>query len=154
MKKTMLILIAVVLVLILLVGGLIWYLVSALSGAGGAAEKLSVEAYLAEAWPDYSLEEWDAKNGDLRLSRSLRLTYKQLEKYGDQPEMNELVLGHLSTMEQIALGLTHSCGEEVRSITIVGLSSDGQTAYTVSRDGTITTCWEREKDDPTETGKP
>ncbi len=141
MKKTMLILIAAALVLILAAGGLIWYLLSALSRAGAPAATKSVEDYLAEQWPGYRLEEWDADAGSLRLSRSLKLTYEQLEKYGDQPEMNDLVRGHLDTMGQIAAGLIRYCGAEPKQMTVVGLSSDGQTAYTVRSDGTIETCW-------------
>lgn len=139
MKKTMVILISAALVLILAVGGLIWYLISAVSGAGSTAASRSVEDYLAEQWPGYRVEEWE--NGVLHLSRSLKLTYEQLEKYGDQPEMNELVEGHLETLEQIAVGMIRNCGAEPKEITITGLSSDGQAAYTVRSDGTISTCW-------------
>ena len=141
MKKTMLILVSVALVLILAAGGLIWYLISTLSKAGGSAPTKPVEDYLAGQWPGYRLEDWDADAGSLHLSRSLKLSYEQLEKYGDQPEMNDLVQGHLETMNQIAVGLIWNCGVEPKQITITGLSSDGKSAYTVCSDGTITTCW-------------
>ena len=150
MKKTMLILTAAVLVLILVTGGLIWYLISAISKAGAPADARSVEDYLAGQWPGYRLEEWDPDTGDLRLSRSLNNTYEQLEKYGAQAEMNDLVLGHLDTIEVIAAGLNRNCGVRPERITVVGLSSDGQTAYTVCSDGTITTCWEGGPDAPSQ----
>lgn len=143
MKKSLLLLLCLALVLMLTVGGILWYLFSRLTPAQPETGTRSVEDYLAESWPDFTLEAYDRAEGSLRLTLRLRLTYEQLVQYGDQPEMEELVLGHLETMKDIVRGAQTFCGVKLDAVTVTGLSSDGQIAYTVTSDGETTACWRK-----------
>ena len=143
MKKTIVLLLCLALALMLVVGGVLWYLFSRLTPPAPKTGGQTVEEYVAESWPDYTLESYDPADGSLRLGLDLRLTYEQLVQYGDQPEMEDLVLGHLDTMEEIARGAQTFCGVKLGTITVTGRSSDGQIAYTASSDGETTACWRK-----------
>jgi flagellar basal body-associated protein FliL len=67
MKKTMLILSAVALVLILAVGGGIWFFISKLTAKEAVPEKSTVETYLNGHWSFYRLRSWDPASGALEL---------------------------------------------------------------------------------------
>lgn len=143
MKKTMLILCAVALVLILLTVGLLAGLFSALGGGKGSASAPSLEAYLAESWPLFSLRRWDPEQGQLELDYPLRFTYKQMKKYGAVlEELRELPAGNLETAAVLKAAALEAADTTIREVTVYGLTSDGEVAYTVYPDGTLRACWD------------
>ena len=147
-KRTMLILAVVALVLILLVGGGIWALLSMLDAgntpiSSGPVEREAMEAYLTEKWPVFRLRSWDPETGSLELDYSLRFTYEQMEKYGGTlDELKDLPAGNLSTVSALKTAAFENTGASIRTVTVYGLTTDGQTAYTVCPDGSVETCWD------------
>lgn len=141
MKKTMTILLSLAFVLILTAAVLLVLFVFRLSPEQSPAQPL--EDYLAEHWKVFTLRSWDAKTGALELDYPLRFTYEQMKKYGgSMEELRNLPTGNLSTVESLRLGVREACEVQLRSVTVYGISSDGQLAYTVHPDGSITACWD------------
>lgn len=147
-KRTMLILAAVALVLILLVGGGIWALLSMFDtgqapATSGDVDNETMEAYLTEKWPVFRLRSWDPEIGILELDYPLRFTYEQMEKYGGTlDELKDLPAGNLSTVSALKTAAFENTGASIRAVTVYGLTTDGQTAYTVCPDGSVETCWD------------
>jgi hypothetical protein len=143
-KRTMLTLAAVALVLILLVGGLLWMLISGLgdSRSGGGED---LETYLKENWSVFRLRSWDPAAGELELEYPLRFTYEQMQKYGASlDELRELPEGNLSTVNALRTAARERTGVNLPSVTVFGVTTDGMIAYTLFPDGSVQTCW----DDP------
>ena len=141
MKKTMTILLSAAFALILTAAVLLVLFVFRLSPEQAPAQPL--EDYLAEHWKVFTLRSWDAGTGTLELDYPLRFTYAQMEKYGgSMEELSELPVGNLTTVESLKLTVQEACGVQLRSVTVYGISSDGQLAYTVHADGSITACWD------------
>lgn len=141
-KRLMLLLAGIALVLILLVGFLLYALFSGLSGGERQAQQ-PLEDYLAEHWPIFRLRSWDPETGTLELDYPLRFSYAQMEKYGASvEELRELPEGNHATVETLRTAARESVGASVREVTVYGLSSDGQTAYTLFPDGSVSACWE------------
>ena len=144
-KRTMLILAAAAFVLILLAGGLLWALLSTFSTENQAPGDL--EAYLAGNWSVFRLRSWDPETGTLELDYPLRFSYEQMEKYGGRlEELQALPAGNLSTVEALKTAAFQAEGVTVREVTVYGLTTDGQIAYTVRPDGGIESCWEKESE--------
>lgn len=144
-KRTMLILAAIALVLILSVGGLIWMLVSLIGGGKTPAAKgeADVGNYLTENWPVFRLHSWDPETGDLELDYTLRFTFEQMEKYGASlEELRELPAGNLYTVSALKSSAYEDVGVSFRDVTVYGLTTDGAIAYTVFPDGSTETCWD------------
>ena len=78
--------------------------------------RASVESVVQENWPQFSDAEYDETAGTLRLTQESTMTYASAQKFGGEVYKDDLSLK--------------------------GVSSDGQTIYTVSSDGTITSCWQ------------
>lgn len=143
-KRTMLILSAVALVLILVVVGLLAGLFSGLSGLS-RNEPQALEDYLAAQWPIFRLRSWDAESGALELEYPLRFSYAQMQKYGAKlDELRELPAGNLATAADLKNAAREAAGVAIRAITVYGLTNDGQIAYTVRPDGSVSACWETE----------
>ena len=141
MKKTMLILTAAALLLILLAVGLLLGLFSGLSGGSRTTQEL--EPYLAENWSVFRLRSWDPESGALELDYPLRFSYAQMEKYGASvEELGMLPAGNLSTVTALKTAALESAGVTIRAVTVYGLTTDGQIAYTVYPDGSALVCWE------------
>lgn len=141
MKKTILILSAVALLLILLSVGLLLGLFSGLHRDTPATR--SMEDYLAESWPLFRLQSWDEASGALELEYPLQFNYAQMEKYGGTiEELRDLPAGNVATANDLKIAAWESAGLEVRSVTVRGLTTDGQIAYTVYPDGSVTACWD------------
>ena len=144
-KRTMRILIAVALILVLLVGGPIWAILSLFDGGRlpTAKKDADVETYLTEKWPVFQLRSWDPETGALELDYPLRFSYAQMEKYGGTlDELKDLPTGNLSTVAALKTAALEDVGAAIRDVTVYGLTSDSQTAYTVFPDGSVKTCWE------------
>lgn len=142
-KRVLLVLTAIALVLILLTTGLIWYLVKTLSASAGKPSETELGPYLAEKWTVFELRSWDPEAGTLELDYPLRFTYAQMEKYGASlEELRELPEGNYATMAALKTAVYEDCGLTVREVTVYGMTTDGQTAYTVRSDGTVTACWD------------
>lgn len=143
-KRMMLILAAVALALILLVCGMIWWFFSLLGG--GAAPEANggdLETYLSEKWTVFQLRAWDPETGTLELDYPLRFTYAQMEKYGGSlEELRELPAGNLSTVAALKTAAGEDVGATIRKVTVYGVTTDGETAYTVHPDGSVETCWD------------
>ena len=140
MKRTLLCLGAAALVLILLTVVLLWSLFSGLTGKPSGTGDL--ETYLDEHWPVFRLRAWDAETGALELDYPLRFTYAQMEQYGASlEELRELPDGNLDTVAALKTAAREAAGVTVRSVTVYGMTTDGQIAYTVHPDRTVTACW-------------
>ena len=144
MKKTMLILSAIALVLVLLVGGGIWFLISHLTGAEQKTEKQELAPDLAEHWDFFRLRSWDAESGVLELESPQKLTYAQMEKYGEELNLADDALAQLDHIQSLRIGLRDVCGLSPTRITVYGVSSDGQEAFRVEEDGSLAACWQKE----------
>ena len=149
MKKTMLILSAVALVLILLTVGLLLGLFSMLQGTQAPAPKggAALESYLEEHWSVFRLRAWDAETGALELDYPLRFSYAQMQKYGaDMEELRQLPTGNLETVEALKTAVRESLEDvSIRAVTVFGCTNDGQIAYTVYPDGSVEACWDAPK---------
>lgn len=140
MKRTLLWLGAAGFVLILLAGGLVLALFSKLNTR--PAGNGNLESYLAEHWPVFHLRAWDAETGALDLDYPLRFTYAQMEKYGaSMEELRTLPEGNLDTVSALKTAAREAVGVTVRRVTVYGMTTDGQVAYTVQPDGVVTACW-------------
>lgn len=138
MKKTMLILSAIALVLILLVGGGIWYLISSLTGAEQPQTRSEVAVYLAEHWPMYRLRSWNPDTGVMELENPQQLTYERIEKYG---AVLDLTADQPGQMKSLRIALREACGVTPARITVYGVSSDGREVYAMEENGSFTACW-------------
>lgn len=139
--RTLLILAAIALVLILLAGALLWQLFSALSD--GPAPKGELPEYLAEHWTVFRLRSWDAGTGALELDYPLRFSYAQMEKYGASlEELRTLPEGNLATASALRTAARERIGVTIASVTVYGLTNDGKIAYTLFPDGSVESCWE------------
>lgn len=145
MKKMMLILTVTALVLILLTVGLLLGLFSMLRGTEAPASDggEALEPWLAENWTVFQLRKWDAASGTLELDYPLRFSYAQMQKYGAAlEELRELPTGNLDTVAALKTAARETLGVTLRSVTVYGLTTDGETAYTVHPDGSVESCWE------------
>ena len=141
MKKTMIILVSVALVLCLTVAVLLVTFFFKLQPE--QEKKIPLEDYLAEQWTVFKLRSWDAGTGSLELDYPLRFTYEQMKKYGgSMEELRDLPTGNLYTIASLKTAARNAAGAELRSVTVYGITSDGQVAYTVFPDGRITACWD------------
>ena len=144
-NRTLRILIAVALVLVLLVGGPIWAILSIFDGGTlpTASKDADVETYLTEKWPVFQLRSWDPETGALTLDYPLRFTYEQMEKYGGTlDELKDLPAGNLNSVAALKTAALEDIGATIRAVTVCGLTTDGQTAYTVYSDGSVEACWD------------
>ncbi len=141
MKKSMIILVSVALVLCLTVAVLLVTFFFKLQPE--QEKKIPLEDYLAEQWTVFKLRSWDAGTGSLELDYPLRFTYEQMKKYGgSMEELRDLPTGNLDTIASLKTAARNAAGAELRSVTVYGITSDGQVAYTVFPDGRITACWD------------
>lgn len=104
-------------------------------------ELLSVEEYFAESWQGFALKSCDDNAGTIVLEKQLNVTYEQACAFG-KDSYEELALGHVETMQIMRAGCMAECGVNLHSITVNGISSDGQVIYTVKNDGSLTACWD------------
>lgn len=147
-KRVMLILAALALALVLLVGGGIWALLSIFDtgkspAPSGPVDRETMERYLTEKWQVFQLRSWDPETGTLELDYPLRFTYAQMEKYGGSlEELRDLPAGNLATVAALKNAAFEDCGVSIRGVSVYGLTTDGQTAYTVRPDGSVETCWD------------
>lgn len=142
MKKTMIILVSVALVLILLVVGLLWYLIARLPKLKNADQPDDLETYLTEKWSFYRLRSWDEDSGALVLEYPQRLTYEQFRKYGAELDLAADALAQREHLEALCIGVAGRLKQQVKTVTLIGISSDGEEVYTVDLTGSLTTCWE------------
>ena len=141
MKKTMIVLASVALVLTVLVAGLLAWLFFKLNPQ--QEEAPSVETYLAENWKVFRLRRYDADTGTLELEYPLQFTYAQMQKYGgSMQELQDLPIGNLDTVESLKTAVRETTKVILRNVTVYGMTSDEQVAYTVLPDGSITACWD------------
>ena len=150
MKKTMLILSAVALVLILAVGGGIWFFISKLTAKEAVPEKSTVETYLNEHWSFYRLRSWDPASGALELDYPQRHTFEQMKKYGAALDFSADALAQTQHMQDIRYGLSQVCSVSPTRIVVHGVSSDGREVYTVNEAGDLKACWLSEEAHETE----
>ena len=142
MKKTILILSAIALVLILLVAGGLWYFISRLPKVKTPEAPADLETYLAEKWTMYRLRSWNEDTGELVLEYPQKLTYAQFCKYGAELDFDADALAQKDRLEDLCLGIETRLKQQVRSASLIGISSDGETVYTVDLAGNLTTCWD------------
>lgn len=102
----------------------------------------SVESVVQENWPQFSDAEYDETAGTLRLTQESTMTYASAQKFGGEVYKDDLSLeSYLDIVGVISYDVRSACGLQKLTVTLEGVSSDGQTIYTVSSDGTITSCW-------------
>lgn len=141
-KKTMLLLGGAALALIALAAVLLIVLFSGLSEP--KPQNQALEDYLAEHWTVFRLRSWDAETGTLELDYPLRFSYAQMEKYGASvEELRELPAGNKDTVEALRAAARETAGAVVQAVTVYGLTTDGQVAYTLFPDGSVEACWEK-----------
>lgn len=107
------------------------------------AEPLDVGEYFAETWQGFTVKSFDNNNGhaEIVLEKNLDVSYELARDFGKE-SYEELALGHVETMQIMRAGCLASCGVALQTITVNGISSDGQVIYTVKNDGTLTACWD------------
>ena len=101
--------------------------------------RASVESVVQENWPQFSDAEYDETAGTLRLTQESTMTYASAQKFGGEVYKDDL---SLESVGVISYDVRSACGLQELTVTLEGVSSDGQTIYTVSSDGTITSCWQ------------
>lgn len=149
MKKTIIALGILVLIFVLILGALLWYLLSILPEK--RTSDASVQEYLTEHWTIFTVKSWDGDSGELELDYVLPFTYEQVTKYADDvEELAQTPEGNLKTAADLCATVREELGVEIRCVTIRGLTVDGQVAYTVDTDGTYEVCWPTEPTEPTE----
>ena len=98
---------------------------------------------VSENWPQFSDAEYDETAGTLRLTQESTMTYASAQKFGGEVYKDDLSLeSYLDIVGVISYDVRSACGLQELTVTLEGVSSDGQTIYTVSSDGTITSCWQ------------
>ena len=144
MKKSVLILAAVALVLVLLAAVLLLQLVSRLNPEQGTGEATqSLEEYLRDQWPVFSLRGWNAETGALELDYPVRFSLEQMKKYGAAlEELRTLPEGNRDTVAALKAAAYSSVSVTIQTVTIYGVTTDGQIAYTLHPDGTVSACWD------------
>lgn len=141
MKKTILLLSALALVLIVLSVGLLMGLFSGIQPKQPPGQDL--EGYLSKNWSVFRLRSWDANSGTLELDYPLPFTLEQMKKYGGRlEELRDLPEGNRSTLVDLKLSLEACFPGAVRHITLYGLTTDREIAYTLAPDGTLISCWD------------
>ena len=141
MKKTILLLSALALVLIAVVVSLLLGFFSRLGQIG--RPKADLEDYLEENWSVFTLRSWDEETGALELDYPLRFSYEQMRKYGGSlEELQALPEGNRATVADLKTAAREACGLSLRSVTVYGVTTDGQTAYTLHPDGRLEACWD------------
>ncbi len=143
MKKLIITLGIIVLICVLILGGLLWYLLSMVpEKQQGEVSDASVEEYIESKWTVFRLKKWDGETKNLELEYDLPFTYEQVTKYADDvEELKQTPEGNLLTAADLCTTVREELGVEIRSVKIRGVTSDGQTAYTVGTDGTYEVCW-------------
>ena len=144
-KRTMKILAVLALVLLLLVGGGLWTLLSMLNPGKtpAATGEGDLESYLSEKWTVFQLRAWEPETGTLELDYPLRFSYAQMEKYGASlDELRELPRGNLATVSALKQAAFEDLGLTIRAVTVYGFTNDGEIAYTLRPDGSVSACWE------------
>ena len=143
MKKPVLILAAVALVLILVAAFLLLQLISRLNPQQGTGEApQSLEEYLRDQWPVFSLRGWNAETAALELDYPLRFTLEQMKKYGASlEELRALPEGNRDTVAALKAAVYSSVSVTIQTVTVYGVTTDGQIAYTLHPDGTVSACW-------------
>lgn len=105
--------------------------------------RASVESVVQENWPQFFNAEYDETAGTLRLTQESTMTYASAQKFGGEVYKDDLSLeSYLDIVGVISYDVRSACGLQKLTVTLEGVSSDGQTIYTVSSDGTITSCWQ------------
>ena len=120
-------------------------LAAALLCACGAKDepKASVQTVVQENWPQFSEIDYDEAAGTLRLTQESAMSYASAQKFGGEVYKDDLALeSYLDIVGVISYDVRSACGLQDLTVTLEGVSSDGQTIYTVCSDGTITSCWE------------
>ena len=148
MKKTIILRLVLALVLLLLAVGLAFLprlISSFVPKAETGYRPDDVEAYLTEKWSFYRLRSWDEAAGALVLEYPQQLTYEQFEKYGETLDFDADALAQTDRMREVCVGIAARLQKQVRSITVIGVSSDGKEVYTVDQDGKLTACWHNTK---------
>ncbi|MBQ1371296.1 MAG: hypothetical protein IIY70_00055 [Oscillospiraceae bacterium] len=141
MKKTILLLSALALVLIILSVGLLGGLFSQLRSEQSDAPDL--EGYLSNNWSVFQLRSWEPASGRLELDYPLPFTLEQMKKYGGRlEELRALPEGNRSTLADLKLSLEQYFPGIVRQITLYGMTTDGEIAYTLAPDGKLACCWD------------
>lgn len=102
---------------------------------------VSAEEYFETTWQGFSLTDYDEQAQSVTLQKELDVTYEQACSFG-KGCYEDMALGHIDTMKTMKYGCAVSCGVELKTITVNGMSSDGKVIYTVSDDGSLTACWE------------
>ena len=114
MKKTILILSAIALVLILLVAGGLWYFISRLPKVKTPEAPADLETYLAEKWTMYRLRSWNEDTGELVLEYPQKLTYEQFCKYGAELDFDADALAQKDRLEDLCLGIETRLKQQLR----------------------------------------
>ena len=98
---------------------------------------------MQENWPQFSDIDYDEAAGTLRLTQESTMSYASAQKFGGEVYKDDLSLeSYLDIVGVISYYVRSACGLQTLTVTLEGVSSDGQTIYTVCSDGTVTSCWE------------
>ncbi len=131
--------------LAVIVFGVVWFIKSMKEKTDDETPKqLTVEDYFEKNWPDFCPVYYDRESSAVMLQKQIDATYEQACQFGKEV-YEDLALGHVGTMEVMLDGCEANCSVELSDIVISGISSDGEVIYTVHADGTLTACWEKDR---------
>lgn len=138
-RSVVLTLFILALALILLIAGLcVYFFFFHPSEKEAEPSLLSVEAYAARTWPDYSA---DYSGGVLTLVRETDMTYAEACALGGDIYRDELAPEtYVGVVQTIAMDVAATCGV-APTVVLRYSATDGGTVFSVSSTGEIETCW-------------
>lgn len=129
LKKLLLFSALAVVLILVAVAVVIWAQFGSLSSEDASADRLQIEAYAAEKYPEYECV-YDKKSETLTLTKTTEFSIASAQAiYGE----NET---YPSMVKIIAADVLVACDLENLTVTLRYLSKDGEPMYEVSSDGT------------------
>lgn len=147
MKKWILVgvilLLLALLAVIILFGSQFLSLYASLDSEQDVASPTSqVEDYVRSHWPQYGCA-YDGKTQTLLLTKQTEMEISSARKVGSKVYVDELAPEtYLEDVSAIAVDVISHCDCPRLTVILSYLSVEGESIFSVSSSGTITTCWE------------
>lgn len=110
-----------------------------------AAPASQVESYIGTHWPQYGCL-YDEDVQTLLLTKQTEMEIESARKVGNKVYVDELAPEtYLENVSAIAVDVISHCNCPKLTVTLSYISVEGESIFSVSSNGTITTCWEAEE---------